>query len=347
VTSCVAFGPYAIWAIGYPTPGGAAGQKSVTVYAYDVVRSRVFRALTVTDPSWIGSDVFGHDIIGVYGANTRTLQLGATFQSQFGLALFSGLLSNSGETAREYYWGVKPLTPAPGFTGLLQMGVDIISGLFDFTASTNKLFRQKVSHFIGGLISGSAQPSVTLNAWFNQDPNRLSAVPDFTAGTGTPTGVLPPELALDLFEGSVAVKTVYEVISAGGGYDLGSSSWRNAPKIIDVIIAAATGWVLDLVVDLAPGAKRNTGDAQEGAYSAQSDPTTNATIDQVVAYNFLRQLWRQKGGKCIVYLPNGDTYPALIQLEKFSSPKPFAVSSRSDQQSQYQELVTLKIREDI
>jgi len=140
---------------------------------------------------------------------------------------------------------------------------------------------------------------------------------------------------------------VYEIISAGGGFDTGSGTWRNAPKIIDVIVAAATGWVWDLVVDLAPGAKRNTGDPQEGAYSAQSDPTAATTIDQVVAYNFLRQLWRTKGGKCTVYLPNGDTFPALIQLEKFSGPKPFAVSSRSDQQSQYQELVTLKIREDI
>lgn len=323
----------------------AIGEKTVTVYAYDAVRNRLFRALTFTDPSWTGSDVFGHDVIALYGVTQRTLAVGATFQSQLGLAIFSGQLSNNAESAREFYWGITPIAPAPAFSGLLQMGVDIISGLFDFTAATNKLFRAIVSHFIDGLVPGLPSPSVTLNAWFDQDPNRLNQAPDFTANTGPAPNPLPAQLDLDLFTNRVARKLVYEVISDGGGFDLGSNSWQNAPKITDVIVQAATGWVWDFVFDLAPGAKTNSNNAP--AYSNQSDPAAAFTIDQVVAYNFLRKLWREKGGECTITLPNGDVYSALIQLEEFESPKPFAVSARSDQPTQWQEFVTVKIREDI
>lgn len=348
VTSPTAFGSYALWAISYQTPGGPVGQKTITVYAFDAVRDRLFRALTYTDPLWTGSDVFGHDAIALYGVSSRTLAAGVTYQSQLGLAIFSGFLSNNAESAREFCWGVIPVTPAPAFKGLLQLGVDIISGLFDFTAATNKLFRATVSHFIGGLVPGQTSPSVTLNAWFDQDPNRLSAVPDFTSNSGTAPNPLPSQLDLNLFTNRVARKLVYEVISSGGGFDIVSNSWLNAPKITDVIVQAATGWVWDMALDLSPTVGVNGQGQQEYAYTHQS-PTdaTSLSYDHVVAYNFLKKLWREKGGECQLYLPNGDTYPALIQLLAFESPKPIAGIGRSDMESTWQVFALIKIREDI
>jgi hypothetical protein len=348
VTSPQAFGGYVMWAVSYPTPGAAdPNQKTLTVYAYDVLRSRLFRALTFTDPSWTGSDVFGHDEIGLYGVNARTQAAGATFQSQLGLAMFSGVLSGSVESAREFYWGVRPITPTPAFDGLLQMGVSITSGLFDFTAATNKLFRAVLSHFIDGLQAGASSPSVTLNVWFDQDPNRLSATPDVTLGTGPAPNPLPQQLDLSLFTNQVARKLVYQVISENGAGYNGSDGWQNAPKITDVIIQAATGWVYDFIFDLAPGVVTNSGAPQDYAYQKQSDPAANDEIDPVVAYNFLKKLWREKGGECVLYLPNGETMLALIQLLEFTSPKPAAVVARSDMQTQYQVLANVKIREDI
>jgi adhesin HecA-like repeat protein len=338
VTSPVAFGNYALWAVSYANPGGPVGQKAVSVYGFDAINSRLFRAITFTDPSWTGSDVFGHDVIGVYGVVTRTLAATATFQSQLGLAIFSGQMSNSRETAREFYWGVTPLTPAPPFAGLLQMGVNITSGLIDFTAATNKLFRATVSRFIKGLVANFALPSVTLNIWFNQDPGQIvSTVPDFTANTGTPVAPVPQEL--DLFLNQVARKIVYQVISTGGGFN-GAQGWQNAPKLTDVILQAATGWVFDATLDLSSNAKVNAQNVQEYCYQHQG-------FDHVAAYNFLRQLWRQRGGQIILTLPNGDSYNALIQQMEFDSPKPFAASYRSDQQATYQALCVIKIREDI
>lgn len=346
VTSCVGFGPYALFAVSYVTPGGVAGQKTVTIYAFDVVRSRLFRALTMTDISWTGSDQFGHDIIGVFGTNTRTLRTNVTFQAQLGLAIFSGFLSNNNETAREFYWGVQPLTPAPSFTGLLQMGCDLISGLFDFTAATNKRFRAKIAHYIDGLVSGQSSPAVQLNAWIDQDPNALAPAPDFTTTTGVPPSPLPQQGDLFLYEGRLGRQTVYEVISSGGGYNVTLGQWVNAPKIKDVIVMAASGMVWDLVCDIAAGVGTNQQAQQEGAYTSQTT-TEAAGIDHVAAYNFLKQLWKQRGGVCTLYLPNGETYNALIQLAEFASPKPLGAGNRSDQQATWQVLATLKIREDV
>jgi hypothetical protein len=361
VTSPVTFGNYAFWAVSYfilpggvipggggsgasdnfPGPGprlaGPFGQKAVSIYAFDTINSRLFRAITYTDSSWLGSDVFSHDVIGVYGVTTRTQAVGATFQSQLGLALFSGQLSGSRETAREFYWGVIPLTPATGISGLLQMGVNLTSGLIDFTAATNKLFRASVSRFIKGLVAGFSAPSVTLNVWLNQDPGQLSTTPDFSANTGTPT--VPVTQELDLFLNQIGRKLVYQVISAGGGFN-GAQGWQNAPKITDMIIQAATGWVFDATLDLSSNARVNAQNVQEYCYQNQG-------FDHVAAYNFLKQLWRQRGGQIILTLPNLDSYNALIQSEEFNSPKPFAASYRSDQQATYQALCTIKIREDL
>lgn len=345
ITSPVTFGGYAIWTVSYVVPGETT--KTITVYAFDVVRGRLFRALTLTDLGWTGLDAFGHNEVAVYGTTTRSLIgfPGVTFQAQFGIALFTGLISNDGETAREFYWGVQPLTPAPPFQGLLQTGVDITSGLVDFTASTNKLFRQLVTDFVDGQILNQITPGVLLSAWFDQDPARLSITPDFTITTTIPTA---PPLAkyLKLPTNQIARKLVYRVVTSGGFYNFILGVWQNAGKLVDVVVQASTGWVVDAVLDLSPNAKPNASNVQDYAYQHQS-VTGGPSIDHVVAYNFLRQLWRLKGGEIILTLPNQDSYNALIQQMEFASPKPFAASFRSDIQGTYQALCTLKIREDI
>lgn len=356
VTSPEAFGGYAIWAVSYTLPG--ATTKTITVYAYDMVRGRLFRALTLDAASFTGSDVFGHDAAAVFGTTTRTFVVGATAQTQWGLALFTGLISANTETAREFYWGVQPLTPTPSFNGLLQMGVDLTSGLIDFTAASNKLYRQLLVTFGSGLILNQPTPSITVKVWFDQDPANLTTTPDVTKSISGSTAVtatggalassaagqdLPTQLAVPL--NRIARKIVYEVTSSGGGITT-AGTWQQAPKLVSVAIQVATGWVWDLSADLSPNVKTNSAQTQSYAYDNQSQPGT-FNVDNVVAYNFLRQLWRQKGGQVTLTMPNGDVYPALIQSETFDSPKPLAVSFRSDQKTTYQNVAVLKIREDI
>lgn len=343
VSSPVSFGGYALWAVAYELPG--ATTVTLTVYAFDVVRSRLFRVLTYTAVSYTHVFAFQHIGVGVFGTTSRTVNVApATIQSQWGFALAVGAVAGAAEVIREFYLGVLPLTPTPAFTGLLQMGVSLTSGLIDFTAATNKLFRQLVADFFNGLVATEPSPSVTLNVWFDQDPSRLAASPDFTANTGTPVAPLPS--ALKLPTNKVARKLVYQVISDGGGYDVAAAAWENAPKIVDVVVQAATGWVVDAVFDLSPNIQTNAKNVQEYAYQHQS-VVGGPTIDPVVAYNFLKQIWRLKGGEITLTLPNKDSYNALIQQLKFASPKPFAASFRSDVQTTFQSLCTLKIREDI
>lgn len=350
ITSPTAFGSYAIWGVSYTKPGDTTA--TITVYAFDVVRSRLFRALTFTDPSFNGSDVFAHDAVAVFGATSSQLTgTPASFQAQWGIAVFTGNISSATEVSREFFWGVVPTTPAPTFNGLLQMGVDILSGLFDFTAASNKLFGQVVASFFDGLKLAQPSPSATLNLWFDQDPGQLSGDPDFTAhvsgATAPPPGIgetLPDQLKLP--SNQIARKMVYEFISAGGGFI--NNAWQNAPKLVSIAVQASTGWVIDCVADLSPTSLTNSGSPQDYAYERQGpSDATSASTDHVTAYNYLRQLWRLKRGECIIFLPNGDSYPALIQVEEFESPKPFAASYRSDTPSSWQPFVTLKIREDI
>jgi hypothetical protein len=93
---------------------------------------------------------------------------------------------------------------------------------------------------------------------------------------------------------------------------------------------------------LARNAKTNTGAPEDYCYQRQG-----GNIDESVAYNFLRQLWRQKGGECVLTLPNGDQYNALVQQESFNSPKPFGSSFVSDQGPRYENIVEIVAREDI
>jgi hypothetical protein len=147
----------------------------------------------------------------------------------------------------------------------------------------------------------------------------------------------------------VARKIVYEVITTGGGVGVnlaGNPVWQQNPKIVSVAIQVATGWVWDLIANLSPNAKTNSASTPQYAYQQQS-VVGMFDCDAVVAYNFLKQLWRQRGGQCTLTLANGESYPALIQALDFESPKPLAASFRSDVQTTYQSTVTLKVREDI
>jgi hypothetical protein len=571
VGSCAGFSDYALWAAIYKVQG--ATTFTLSIYAYDLVRGRLFRALTINDPGFVsvggvGAGSVAVSEIGLFGSqwasgNPRTLG-GVTFRAQMGLAIYTGDLSNGVEVAREFYWGVTPVFPTPTFNTLLQGGTEITSGLIDFTAASNKLFRQGVVSFQGGVLPNSAANGVSFSAWLDQDPGRLNSNPDFTGSTAA-SATVPTQLSVPI--GSIARKLVYRVISFGqptqtvslmptyavigsgamvvisggstttvatlttaaafgdtvvvigqsGGHDIdntcsivdsrsnawttdravttgvngglmvghsvlttamqvgdtitvtwknasaaqsqqaafvsvlrikqlpnpvvdastgvigsgttansgsinttllndamigvtatfvqartytagagwtnvdgfssfgigsmqpmtqtagapgpyaatatlnssatwasiivafkgnSTNTWQNLPKLISVAIQVATGWVWDIMALIAPNVTMNSGGTQAYAYQNQSVPG-QLSIDHVVAYNFIKQIWRQKGGQCTLYLPNGDSYPALLQSATFESPKPFAASFRADQQSSFQPVLTLKLREDI
>ena len=113
-----------------------------------------------------------------------------------------------------------------------------------------------------------------------------------------------------------------------------------APRPISVQVQVATGWVWKLRLALSRMAKTNTASDQEYAFQAQG-------IDEVVAYNFLRQLWRTTGGECSLAIPNGDSYNAVVEQLAFSSPKPYGVSRVSEQRDTYSNFVDVLLREDI
>lgn len=568
ISAATSFADFVCWAmVSEPQFSGQFGPLSVSVYAFDAVRSRLYRALTA-------GSYFG-DIVGAPGPLTnntsmptialvgktgpaRTLQAGASYNFEFMVALCTSALSGRTEFSREFSWGVTPVSPVPSFTGILQTGVDLTSGIFDFTAATNKLWRQLVLKPINGFLAGQGFPHAFLNAWFNQDPARLATPPDFSIDSGIAPNPVPPSFDLNLVTNEIARKAVYEVGSdagpgflpagagqinynllgtaqtiAGGGnlavaltagasvgdlvtitavghannFDATSTvtdnrgnvwvidvvdsqaavggvfvahsvlttalvpgdittihwklagvgvaeansaasviqitgipnavvdqtahahgnsnsaasgpavatftyetlvgvigettavispgsgwtaiglsgnanvaeqplvqssrspgqgynaqaglsavvpwqaalvsfksgnayAWANAPKVENVIVQAATGWVTDLSLALSPNVKTNGQAAPEYCFQIQG-------TDHVAAYNFLKQLWRQKGGEILVTWPNLDSYPGLIQQMEFSSPKPFAASMRSDQQSSLQQVCLVKIREDI
>lgn len=341
VGSPTTFDSYALFPVIYTVPG--ATTKTIAVYAFDVPRARLFRAFLLTKAGFTGSSAISHDGLAVFGSVSRTHSSGATFSAQWGIAISTEQISSQAEMAEEFYYGLVPLTPTPSFTGLLQMGANIYSGIIDFTASSNKLYRQVIADFVDGLLEGKSTPSVTLKVWFDQDPGQLAATPSATDSTNPPTGrPLPTQLALPV--NTIARKMVYNVTSTGGGVIGGL--WQNSPKLVSVKVQASTGWVWDMVANLNKNVGMNGGKTQDYAYQNQSIPN-KASVDHVVAYNFLKQLWRQKGGQCLLDLPNKDSYPALIQLERFESPKPFAASFRADEASNYQNQVTLKIREDL
>lgn len=325
----VSYGPYAIFA---GNGGGGGGTVPQTfIYAYDVIRGRLFRLASYASRAAISGLR-----IGLLATPLRNLDQIQTIP-QWGVVvpgLSASVLGN--QNAQEAYVGVQKNDL--GATPVARGGLSTISSIIDFTSAQPKLYRQILATF--SPLAADLRSVVTLDAWLDQDPGNLSTTPNFT--TSLNGSASPGATTLTLNINQIATKLVYRISATGGNFTSGSLV-ASAPKIVSIIIRAATGWVQTLKLDLAPGAQVNSKNGS--VWERQSSAGT--TIDAVVAYSFLRQLWRLRGGQVVATLPNGDSGNWLIQDMAFDSPKPMAASFRADQSTQYQTLATVKLREDL
>ena len=322
------YGPYAIFSTVYNNQAQVAGSQ-VTTYAYDVLRGRLFRMANLT-----GADVFLNLNYGrrqaVLGPCTHNLSASST-QAQWAVCV--NLLSTQGNAddvsnVRRLMMQVAPT----GGSNFIVQPVNITSSLVDFTSAQNKLYRQVVASFTQ--LGTDPSQTVTLNVWIDQDPSSLNAAPDLTttiAGSTPNSGTKQLKLPLN----RVARKLVYQVITT-----MNPTGVPGAVKLQSVAVQSATGWSIHMFLAMSNRAMTNNGN--ESCFNSQA-----TGVDELSAYNFVRQVWRQKGGECTITLPNGDSYSALIQLIDGSSPKPFGSSFSSNLPNSYQEVVELKLREDI
>jgi hypothetical protein len=318
----VAFGPYALFPIYYFPVGGST--TSIAVFAYDVLRGRLFKL-----QDFGGFDQFLGNSHGRRCAITSPVSRGTALGALVGQwAVDTPVLSASGSAqdvsnARGAMIGVS----VGSFSPFLQQGCVITSSLIDYTSSQNKLYRQVVASFTA--LPNDAAITVRLDAWLDQDPASLAAVPDFTQTLAGNVNVGVKQLKL--LVNSIARKLVYRVTTTG------PSAANGAVKLISVATQLSTGWNIHYFLDLARSARTNGGNAY--AYQEQG-------LDELQAYNFLRQLWRLKGGECKLTLANGDSYNAILQLVEGASSKPFGASSLG-QEPTFQQVCEIRLREDV
>ncbi len=373
-----AFGPYAVFAITYKASGTPS--NFISTFAYDVVRGRFFKLNSGLGPysSALQSATNGVRM-GVAPAFPHLYQQDPII-AQWGIVLpvltqaSGGLGESNSQNVQALMVGLarSPTTP------VIRQGVQIISSQIDFTSAQAKLYRQVLANF--GTLA-NANISVTLDIWLDQDPRELAPLPDFT---GTVNGLTSPGVRqLKVIVNRIARKLVYRVtvgqpsahtvsspaptpilVTGGpitftpnlaasppnlpivpfGPSGIVSGDVTASPTLQEIVVMASVGWVQTLKLDLAPGVQTNGKNGS--AWDKQSVPG-QPPMDHVIAYNFLRQLWRQRGGEVSATFPNGDSGNWLIQDIAFDSPKPMAASMRADVQSTYQVLATMKLREDL
>lgn len=331
----VAYGPYAVFGVGVKD---LAGLQYEVIMLYDVLRGRLFKLSLIQNTVVVSIDSLQSSRIALLTSFSRPFQ-SAQRQSAFEVIYpLHPPQSASAQVLQEVLVGVQNLTGP--LTPVVQQGISIISSIIDFTSASPKLYRQVVAKFTA--MPNDANITVKLDVWLDQDVAALAATPDFTStltGSSSTAGVTKFSLPIN----KIATKLVYRVTTTGGTTISTGTNLRSAVKLISVVVQAAAGWVQTLKLDLAPNAQINTKNGN--VWERQS--LAPVTVDQAVAYNFLRQLWRLKGGEVFLALPNGDSGNWLIQDLAFDSPKPMAASFRGDQQTQYQVICTAKFREDL
>jgi len=345
--------PYAIFGFyAQDAVNDFGGNVFRVLYAYDVEKGKLFHFATLptVEPNPIGSDPTGSVVrLAVYHGAQRTFQgqlsvvdLGVVLPLSINTIPIGGDFTSL-PMAQELMFGVTQIGKfGPKARGPLQ----IISSIIDFTSDQAKLYRQGVVKLLTAMYN---HPScaVQLDVWLDQDPDTLAATPDFSAfldGTGKQVingvtmQVTPGGKRLALPIDTLATKAVYRLTTYGAVVIQGGSI-LDAPKPKSVAIQIATGWVQTLLLDLAPQSQSNGKNVQ--------DIWTYQGIDSTAAYNFLRMLWRKRGGECLATFPNGDSGPWLIQDEHFDTPKPFGTPFRADQRATLKYVAAVKLREDI
>ncbi len=340
--------PYAIFGVLAPTSPTLGTQQGI-IYAYDVVRGRMFqvthlRNLT-SDLVWAGvrlgitqpiyTRFNGFNVRASWGVVAPTLGTAGTISPPF---------TFDTTNIQECYFTIQS-GGAPFRPGLpLQQGTQIVSSIIDFTSAQTKLYREIVVEWGRPGLPADSGVSVQIEAWLDQDPSNLNTTPDFNSGlvANGVNGGVTGQTQLRLQINQIATKLVYRVTTVGPSVNLVA-----AVKLVSVIVRAATGWTRTMVLDLADNVIVNTKGAGDTCWRRQQILGQPA-IDGVVAYNFLRQLWRIKGGLVAAAFPNQDGLANwLLQDLHFDSPKPYGVSMRGDQKSGLSYICTAKLREDV
>lgn len=332
-----AFGPYAVWAVAVQSVAG--GSVTVLLYAYDVLRGRIFKLASLPGLDSSYAQALDKIPIAAFASMARTSPI--AFNCQWGVAINVNTATANSNNAQEFDIGIQTVPGAAG--ALLQLPFDGTSGLIDFTSAVPKLFMEVAVKFpplVANALSG-----VTINVWLDQDPGTLNPAPDFTATVnGGPTGSQTGTSGAGLIQlilpiNKMAVKLVYEVITAGGVY--AAATWVPAPKLISVSVRTATGWVWHMYLAAVRSALCNSNDVEDYVFDRQN-------TDEVAAYNFVKSLWRLKGGRCRATFANGDSYNALIQMKRSKGPKPFGISMIASRPGDaYENVIELQIREDV
>ena len=363
------WGPYALFTASYtyttgtfPYPIGTANQNPLVLYALDVTRQALFTVERLMGPA-TGTL---RQVTAV--AAQRLVAGGSLPYLTFGwvAAVWTG-------EGTYQYAGFGPAIRYPvGLGGTTGQVIDtpgsVVSSLIDFTQASVKLYRQVVVDH-NPIPPQDVNASVRLSAWLDALPDQLGGVEQLQT-INTEPGSKRTVLQVN----RTAKKLVYEVdyessvvglsqpsVSAFGGAVPGLPTTqpglivlgtiatgvnqpaallsKPAPRPIAVSVQAATGWVWQLKLDLARKSRVNGQSAGDFCFQRQG-------LDEVVAYNFLRQLWRERGGECVLSLANQDEYPAVIESEHFLSPKPYTVSTDGATPDKYETQAELAIRED-
>ena len=313
---------------------------NVAVFAYDVLAGRLFRMEQITLGTIPGAGqvaAVGSRIAGL--GSFQSSGLGPVVSYTSGVA-FTTLPGSGTATVTNEEMGFDGISSLGGATVLGNY--TIVSSLIDFTSASNKLFRQVSAEWAKpGFASDTAQ-TIQIDVWLDQDPDALSGTPDFTTGpiAGGLNGGVVGQVRLDLNINQIAKKLVYRIITGTGTNPSG------AVKLKEVIIRAATGWVQTLQLNLAPNVVLNN-KSQGMTWLSDQQLAGQPQVDSLAAYNFIRQLWRLKGGECTATYANGDSGNWLLQDIHFDSPKPFALQFLSDQRQDYQVKCMIKLREDL
>jgi hypothetical protein len=281
------------------------------LYAYDVQRGAFF---TVSD-QWVATTI-GNNSCAVTTGLTSAGPASVTAQwTVVGQATAGG-----GSVAQLFSFGV-PLS------GTLRIPSGrVTSSSIDFTSAAVKLFRQVVVQH-GAIPAGGSQ---TVAVWLDQGPDNLAATPDFNQ-TNSTVGSTSTIVLIN----KLARKIVYLD-------DWSAGSAVHAPRPTSIIIQPATGWVDKLQLAISDSVRLNSQQANAFCFESQGV----AGLDAQAAYNFIRQLWRTKGGRCTVTLQNSDSGTFVIESLTFRSKKPKPPQFVGDKRSRYETLCEVTLRED-
>jgi hypothetical protein len=309
LSNVTSFGPYALFMVTFSV------STNPILYAYDAVRGALYSANAQwAIPAQGNAAVIAAGLNAINGADW----IPAGVNAAWSVAMINS--SGVATTAQVATFGISNASSIP----IKQPG-RVISSLVDFTSAQVKLYRQIIVTHPAIPAGGTVQLAVYLDV----NPDVLPATTTLNV-TNTTTGATTTRILIN----TLATKLVYVLDYTSG------SATVSAPLPITVVVQAATGWIWKIHFALSESARLNSQQSNTFCFQQQG-------IDAKAGYNFLRQLWRTKGGQCLATFPDGDQYNAAIESIEFTSPKPLAVTMSGDRKNRYEVIAAVTIREDL